>query len=203
MLTRFASQRGDTIIEVLLAITVFSLVGIGAVSIMNGGVNTTQRALEITQVRQEIDAQVDALQASHQAYSALPDDEKDNSEWLKMIDDGTDTASLPNSGPCPQQSDLTGGLFAMMPTGAVVSASSLKSIVDEDEAIPVVYSQLHNNEAYGLWIERSVHSATNDSDGVVPDAYEFRVRACWIAAGMTAGTPMRIETVVRLYDVSR
>ena len=67
------AQRGDTIIEVLLAITVFSLVGVGAVTIMNQGVNTTQRALEITQVRQEIDSQVDALQAAHQAYSALPD----------------------------------------------------------------------------------------------------------------------------------
>lgn len=201
MLTVRKVERGDTIIEVLLAITIFSLVGIGAVSIMNEGVNTTQRALEITQVRQQIDAQVDALQAAHQAYSALPDDDKDDSEWLKIIDGGGATASLEQSGPCPQQADLTGGVFTMSPNGTVMPASSLKSIVDEDEEIPVVYSQIHDNAAYGLWIERQAHAAVNPAR--FPIAYDFRVRACWIGAGMTSDNPMRIETLVRLYDVTR
>ncbi len=193
------AQRGDTIIEVLLAITVFSLVGVGAVTIMNQGVNTTQRALEITQVRQEIDSQVDALQAAHQAYSALPDNEKADSEWLKIIN-GVDTNPLPPEGRCPSQSDLTGGVFAMNPTGVMLSSSSLKSIVSEDEPVPVVYSQAHEDGVYGLWIERTVHGTLADA---FPRAFEFRVRACWIAAGMTAETPMRIETTVRLYDVSQ
>lgn len=201
MLADRSRQRGDTIIEVLLAITIFSLVGIGAVSIMNEGVNTTQRALEITQVRQQIDAQVDALQAAHQAYSALPDDDKDDSQWLQMIDGGGPTSTMAESGPCPQQSDLTGGVFAMNPNATVMSMSSLKSIVDQDEDIPVVYSQIHDNSAYGLWVERTEHQA--DNPDLFPTAYDFRVRACWIGAGMTAESPMRIETLVRLYDVTR
>jgi type II secretory pathway pseudopilin PulG len=199
MLGKKGYTRGDTIIEVLLAITVFSLVGVATITIMNQGVNTTQRALEITLVRQEIDSQVDALQAAHQAYTVLPDAEKADSEWNKIIASGADTSSIDTSNGCPEQSELTGGVFAMNPTGVVLDSSSLKSIVAEDD-VPVVYSQRHEDGVYGMWIERERHSAAQPG---FPDAYDFRVRACWIAAGVTVSNPMRIETTVRLYDVSQ
>ena len=48
-------QRGDTIIEVLLAVTVFSLVAIGAMMVMNQGTNSAQRSLEVTLVKQQIE----------------------------------------------------------------------------------------------------------------------------------------------------
>lgn len=61
-------QRGDTIIEVLLAVTVFSLVAVGGMAIMNQGAAMAQRSLEIGLVRQQIDAQADALRYIHNAY---------------------------------------------------------------------------------------------------------------------------------------
>jgi type II secretory pathway pseudopilin PulG len=66
-------ERGDTIIEVLFAVTVFAMVAVGAMTIMNQGTATAQRSLEVTLVRQQIDAQAEAIRYIHQAYvSAYP-----------------------------------------------------------------------------------------------------------------------------------
>jgi len=54
-------QRGDTIIEVILAVTVFSMVAVGGLALMNQGVAMAQRSLEIGMVRDQMDAQADAL----------------------------------------------------------------------------------------------------------------------------------------------
>jgi prepilin-type N-terminal cleavage/methylation domain-containing protein len=64
------SQKGDTLIEVLFAVTVFSLVAVGSLSIMNQGTTVAQRSLETTLVRQEIDAQAETLRFVHDSYIA-------------------------------------------------------------------------------------------------------------------------------------
>lgn len=53
--------RGDTIIEVLLAMTIFSAVVSSAMFVMNRSIGSAQRSLEITQVRAQIDTQVELL----------------------------------------------------------------------------------------------------------------------------------------------
>ena len=45
-------ERGDTIIEVMFAFVLFSMVIVGAFMIMNQGMALAQRSLEVTQVRQ-------------------------------------------------------------------------------------------------------------------------------------------------------
>ncbi len=62
------NQRGDTLIEVILAVTVFSIVAVGGMAVMNQGVATAQRSLEIGLVRAQMDAQADALRYMHEAY---------------------------------------------------------------------------------------------------------------------------------------
>lgn len=63
-------QRGDTIVEVIFAITIFSLVAVGGLALMNSGTAISQRSLEIGLVRDQIDAQADALRYAHNAYMA-------------------------------------------------------------------------------------------------------------------------------------
>ena len=58
-------NRGDTIIEVLLAVTIFSLVAVGSMVLMNRGVAMAQQSLETTLVRQQIDAQAEMLRFVH------------------------------------------------------------------------------------------------------------------------------------------
>lgn len=198
MLKRRA-ERGDTIIEVLLAITVFSLVAVSAIAIMNQGVNTTQRALEITLVRQQIDSQIEALRAAHQAYPTLDVAKRAGSKWKTITDTvnaSPDEDPVVGEGECPETGQLGGGAFALNPlTGQLLSSSNIRSITDSN-APP--YAQFSGGNVYGLWIKGKVKKS---DDTVFPDAYDFRVRACWQAAGMTTTTPMWIETDVRLYDV--
>lgn len=55
------SNKGDTIIEVMFATAVASLVIVLSMAVMNRGVATTQMAIEHTFVRQGIDGQAEAL----------------------------------------------------------------------------------------------------------------------------------------------
>lgn len=197
-------QRGDTLIEVLLAVTVFGIVAAGAMTIMNRGVAGAQRALEITLVRQQIDAQAEALRAAHQAYAAQGgESEEGEAVWQEIIGANTGRVVLDGKG-CPDQATLNGtaDIFAMHPTEAIkLLGSSLRSI--NSDGAPV-YSQTMAVDgeddliAYGLWIERMQAGSTA---GGVPTAYDFRIRACWNSSGQET-TPVQIETVVRLYDIS-
>src|SRR5664279_89500 len=64
------TDRGDTIIEVLFAVAIFSMIAVGSLSIMNQSLATAQRSLEITLVRQQMDAQAETLRYVNQAYIA-------------------------------------------------------------------------------------------------------------------------------------
>ena len=67
-LTRNATKRGDTIIEVMFAIAVFSLVAVLSVMSMDSGINNAENALETVTVRNELNAQAEALRFIHSSY---------------------------------------------------------------------------------------------------------------------------------------
>lgn len=60
-------KKGDTLIEVCIAIGIFSLIAIGVAAVMSSGVAGSQTALETTLSREEIDAQADALRFIHES----------------------------------------------------------------------------------------------------------------------------------------
>ena len=61
-------KKGDTLIEVLLAVGIFSMIAISVVAVMSGGTSSAQTALETTLAREEIDAQAEALRYIHDSY---------------------------------------------------------------------------------------------------------------------------------------
>lgn len=63
-------KKGDTLIEVTLAIGIFSMVAVAVVAVMNGGTSSAQTSLEATLAREEIDTQAEALRFIHTAYVA-------------------------------------------------------------------------------------------------------------------------------------
>lgn len=69
-ITKQSAKRGDTIIEAMFAFAVFSLVSIITVSMMNLGVAASERSLELTTVRNELNAQAEALRFIHSSYIA-------------------------------------------------------------------------------------------------------------------------------------
>lgn len=63
------TKRGDTFIEVMFALAVFSLVAVLSIAMMNSGIATSERSLEIVTARNELNAQAEALRFIHGAYT--------------------------------------------------------------------------------------------------------------------------------------
>ena len=66
-------KKGDTLIEVTLAIGIFSMIAIGITAVMSSGTAGAQTALETTLTREEIDTQAEALRFIQTAYASDKD----------------------------------------------------------------------------------------------------------------------------------
>lgn len=190
-------QRGDTIVEVLFAITIFSLVAVGGLSIMNQGTLISQRALEVTLVRQQMDAQAEALRYLNTAHVAsfgqgtAPTARSAAGQWAVAT---SDARVRPQPSPfgitCtpPERSFIVNTATARVVTSGFVPASTFSQI-RYDEATPTTINSID-----GLWIE-AVRGAGDPS---VAQFIDFHIRACWDSPGQAA--PMTLGTIVRLYE---
>lgn len=199
-------SRGDTIIEVLFAITVFTMVAVGSLTIMNQGTSAAQRALEISLVRQQIDAQAEAIRYIHQAYMTTYQREGTPpsgtaAEWVEMtVDHGATGASVFGEvagGVCPASVPGENPFVLNARTATVASAVPQMSAPAVGSLPPfsqVIYNNDSSiNQAYGIWVE-AVPSTNADGPGFV----DFHIRACWESPGNSA--PMTLGTIVRLYE---
>lgn len=203
-LTRGAHhERGDTIIEVIFAIVIFAFVAISSLAIMNQGVATGEQALEITLVRQQVNAQAEALRYIHEAAVVNPLSSQattwndittiyGHAEASKYGVDGGECVLPPDSYKP----------FILNARTAKVWKGKLKVEYDGGKSLPP-YSQVVYNDkdssvvdaAYGMWVE-----AVPSSASVAKPFVDFHIRACWPAPG--SSVPMTIGTIVRLYDPS-
>jgi type II secretory pathway pseudopilin PulG len=206
---RKSRQRGDTIIEVLFAVTVFAMVAVGSLSIMSQGTATAQRALEITLVREQIDAQAEAIRYIHQAY--VTGFQKDGlpptgtaAQWVDMTNkvtgkgaNGPSEFGQTNGEVC--SSSVPGEKpFILNARTATIAASTPAMSPPADGSLPPFSQVIYNddssiNQAYGIWIE-AVPSTNVDGPGFV----DFHIRACWNGPGSSA--PITLGTIVRLYE---
>ncbi|GEM_PF-923696 len=189
------TQAGDTIIEVLLAITVFSVIAVGALTVMNQGTNSTQRTLEVSIVKQQIDSQAEALRAAYQNELAKHSDGGDDT-W-KFITNHADASPVDvTATACP--TNYGNSFILNARTGETTGPTPIKTM-DDVNAPPhaqVMYTGESLISSYGIWIEKTV--VNNFTVGSGPKAYNFRIRACWYGSG--TNVPMQLQTVVRLYD---
>ena len=199
-------QRGDTLIEVLFAFTILSLIVVGAMSIMNQGTLASQRSLETTLVRQEIDSQATTLRFLHNAYVAAyrangtyaPNTAA--GQWKLMADSLSATTASPFNGGATRCPTPPSGSFIL--NGAQAKyVSGTSSILTP----AVTFAQLQYDgtssallSSQGIWIEgiRSAQSA--DVNAQNARFIDFHIRACWENPG--AGPAMTIGTIVRLYE---
>ncbi len=203
MTTHHVRQRGDTIIEVLVAITIFSMIAVGALMLMNKGSAMAQRSLEVTLVRQQIDTQADLLRMIHSAYVNDPArTDGPGAQWSRVTGNAYTSGSVPaldNPTDCP----------TAMPRSFVVARTSPGATtlaVEQFSTVPaaVVYSRVDVNRdvvsrplaAEGLWVQAVRIPPSNPATGVV--AYDLYIRACWESVG--DARPMTLGTIVRLYE---
>lgn len=205
---RRTAQRGDTIVEVLFAITIFSMIVVLTLSLMNQGTATARRTFEIAQVREQIDGQAETLRFLHESYiteyrPGITYNTTDGSsspaeEYYKIIQKvisagRTSATSLSATGTCP--SPAPGGSFALNTRMAMVMTTTSSLQPASSNYAQVSYPAGANSPATfkGIWIE-GIRSPGSASAGFI----DFHIRGCWNAPGQTV--PLNLDTIVRLYE---
>lgn len=204
------NQRGDTIIEVLFAVSVFSFVAIGGLTLMNQGSNTSQRALEITLVRQQIDAQAEALRFLHNSYVAAFQANQTSypantpaGQWAAMLTSikATNLSAASNFGgytTCP--GSTPNGSFVINTRTAQFVDPAQTSVRYKDAPVysRLTYTDDAIDQVHGLWIEAVRSGTSGDVNQADVGFIDFHIRACWSSVGLSV--PMTLGTIVRLYE---
>jgi len=200
------TQTGDTLIEVLFAFTILSLIVVGAMSIMNQGTLASQRSIETTLVRQEIDSQATSLRFLHDAYVAAYQTnttyaaDTPAGQWQIMANSLTATTASSFDGGSATCPTPPSGSFIMNGAQAKYVAGSSAILVPAATYAQLQYDGTTDQllSAQGVWIEgvRSAQSA--DVNAQNARFIDFHIRACWNNPGR--GPAMTIGTIVRLYE---
>ena len=186
-------NRGDTLVEVLLGVTIFSLVAVIALETMNRGMAIAQYSLETTLVRQQVDAQAEMLRYAH---------DMKNDTWKKLVDNSSVSVSAVNDNEgnlgvekCPD--DFSTKEFALAATPSLASKISILNNPGDYKAAET-YARVDSDtkKTYGVSVRLVKPSTTTGSrDSNKYDAY---IKACWMPVG--SKMPATIGTIVRLYD---
>lgn len=175
-----ARSRGDTLVEVLMSLTVLGIVIVGAITIMSRGLGAAQTALEHSQVRLLINGQYEMLRQLRDAYVRDPASPL-GIVWHSIV--AGSNANLPSYGDdCAITANKVGTTFYLQQVGSTIARTSYSS--------PSIPAGLPT-PGDGFWIEPS------KSTSFSPPYIDFVVRACWQGIG---GTDQRTVTAVRLYD---
>lgn len=186
-------SRGDTLIELILAFTIFSVAGIAAIMVMNRGLALSQHSLEVTLVRQQMDGQAETIRY-------LRDTSSDLWSTIKSYAVGTKVAPLsPVS--CPDVNELTSvdnnlhGFFVGRDTAT--EAFSVNRIDTSNFETPATFAKVDSaaQKTYGVWVQ----VAEAENGGKAVQAYDVYIHACWDSVAM-ANRPATLGTIVRIYD---
>ncbi|MBR3368754.1 hypothetical protein IKG45_03120 [Candidatus Saccharibacteria bacterium] len=200
---------GDSIIEVLIAVAIFSAIAVAALGIMNKGLENAQSSLETTIARTEMDAQAEKIRFLADSISSDPGDpsnENSNSGiWQKMTNDALDPddgnykdfiesykkqAGLSSCSGVIKDGNSEEGTnyhaFVLGPNNSFITRQSSHS---DSSAIPGVVTG-------GLFVV-PVKSPNEDSKGR-PEYYDFYINTCWNEPG--SPVPTKLSTTIRIQN---
>ena len=181
MLTRSRS-RGDTIVEVIFAVALFSMVAVGAITLMNKGVRIAQQSLEVTLVRQQIDSQAEMLRYIHQ--SASRGDAAQTNLWNELVKKTTTNVVEVVGSNENQCLPIDTGFF-LYPNNDSIAVGDTRQLKQ-----PETYAKIIGEDSYGVSIQLVKGSRH----------YDAYVQACWY--GADGALPTTRGTIVRLYDAN-
>lgn len=219
------TYRGDTMIEVLLSVTIFSIVAVTGLTIMNQGSAASQRSLEITLVRNEMEAQAIALrymydaalaQKSSAGYdpAAVADTTTAAGRWQQVLNLRKSSATtfsgmvLASGVECFYPDPTSTRAFVINPRTAQLytqadhpdhwDRADVFSRIRFAPATPAMQHPTAIESVRGLWVE-AVEGPSSIVGGVVVPGYtDFHIRACWSTVGQSQ--PATLGTIVRLYE---
>lgn len=180
-------ERGDTLIEVLVAISVFGVIVVGTFALMNRGVTQMYDSMEKTQVRMLLNGQAEALTYARDQYlrsQSMPltttQDQRAKQAWEWIKNQTDNPATVPGITNCSP----SGSAFSLLtPDTGITANSTITSPIADGFPAP----------QNGIWIEQMPSSG-----GVTPSYIDFYIRACWMQN--SNNQTQVLSTVVRLYD---
>lgn len=186
-------QAGDTLIEVLLAMTLMSVVAISSITLMNRGTAASQISSETTIARQEIESQVERLRYLSDMAVNEPGSPEGN-QWgilkTQFASTGTNvTASPTNFGYCPPNfnGEKAKKVRFFLDRGDAASGYAITPRPYNDTTAEII-----PEAGKGIWVEATRERNTDNYT-------DFHVRACWRQPS-DKGPDLTLGTVVRIYD---
>lgn len=173
-------SRGDTVVEVIFAVALFSMVAVGAITLMNKGVRIAQQSLEVTLVRQQIDSQAEMLRYIHQ--SASRGDSVWAGPWGDLVKKTTSNVVEVVGSNKTQCLPIEAGFF-LYPKNDTIAVGDTRQLKQ-----PETYAKIIGEDSYGVSIQL-VKGARH---------YDAYIQACWY--GADGSLPTTRGTIVRLYD---
>ncbi len=206
-------QRGDTLIEVLIAITVLAVIVTGAMAIMNRSLVSIMNSSERTAVRAEINSQTEMLNwartmdqdgiwrsiksvafdgdnASEVALASKScrinqlDAQNHGSFYLTLADN--DASGVKFYTNMTKTDEVDDGSGSTMPTGRNPNSRATTPVGNDNG--------LSSTTSSGIWIDAVYYDAV---DVTVP-YFDFYIKACWVPRGSLPDS--QTLTIVRIYD---
>lgn len=183
---KVTNQRGDTLVEVAIAIAVLGLTLAATVTVINRSLLTIMNSVDQTSIRGKVNSQV---------------------EMLRYVFDTQDTANRKLAQQILLKTDGNGGI-ADRGCAAGGNAFYLKDGDSIDKPITMtnypastnVAQTLEDNNVYtpepgqGIWVEGNYTAEAGDMPGYV----DFYVRSCWTPFTSKEVGLGRIESTVRI-----
>ena len=194
---RNQAERGDTLVEVTVAMAVLGLMLAASLAVINRGLMGVSNAVERTSVRASLSSQAELLRY-------VFDDPVTNKEAYKAILGRT----KPNNNLGQNGCKIGGGGFYLSvnnKTGTPPVEIHKLNPAKTTELTNNVYGQPEaagdksgngNDNSLGIWIEGDKHDGQKDG---MPGYIDFYVRACWTPHAAQRPGSGRMESNVRVY----
>ena len=176
-------QRGDTLIEVTIAMAVLGLILASTMTVVNRSLLGVMNAVERTAIRGEVDAQMELLRYVFDTQTGI------NEEVADQIIASTGSGNVDDRS-C---SSGTGGFYLKVNTGdnAATKPVSLAQYRNVSNVADGVWGK--PTAGNGIWIE-----GRKTDGGELNDYIDFYVRACWSPYASKEVGQGRMESIMRV-----
>ena len=184
------NERGDTLVEVLLAFTLLALVSVGVFSLMHRGVGETQNALERSQVRMSINQQTELANYLRDQYAVAVANGSSTTVYPASLWGAVKTRAAANKSTSPSASDNCSSVMAN--SFSIIYDTATSAYAIQSFTAANLTTATFARPGAGLWIEPVA------SNGAAVPYVDLYVKACWSPA--SGAVKQSMSTVVRLYD---
>lgn len=187
---RNQAERGDTLVEVTVAMAVLGLMLAASLAVINRGLMGVLNAVERTTVRASLSSQAELLRY------VFDDPVTNKDTYGKIINKYTQPNGKLGQNGC----EIGNGGFYLSVGGGTSPVEIHKlNPAKTTDLTNNVYGQPEagddNGKSLGIWIEGDKHDAQGDMPGYI----DFYVRACWTPHAAQQPGSGRMESNVRVY----